>query len=100
MGAGLASQRTELWRAGLAVITTDEFDTLFDWADVTGDLLLVQHSSHKPTCAAVAVKYRGYWFYIDDRDVLSKRTFALVQIMLNLTDTGDQARGPVVSLTN
>jgi hypothetical protein len=26
----------------------------------------------------VAVKHRGYWFYIDDRNQASKATFALV----------------------
>ena len=50
--------------------------------------------------AAVAIPYRGYWFYIDDRDVRSKRTFAIVQIVLSLTDSGETARGPVVSITN
>ena len=34
---------------------------------------------HKPPPTAyVAVKYRGYWYYIDDRDQESKATFALV----------------------
>jgi hypothetical protein len=30
----------------------------------------------------------------------SKRTFAIVQILLSLTDSGASARGPVVSITN
>jgi hypothetical protein len=32
--------------------------------------------------------------------VVSKRTFAMLQIILSLTDAGEDARGPVVSLTN
>ena len=36
-------------------------------------------SGHKPPPTAyVAVKYRGYWFYIDDRDQASKDTFDMV----------------------
>jgi hypothetical protein len=46
------------------------------------------------------VRNRGFWFYVDDRDVYAKRSFALLQIMLSLTDAGQSARGPVVSLTN
>ena len=48
----------------------------------------------------LAVRNRGYWFYVDDRDIPSKRSFAMVQILLSLTDTGDTARGPVVPLPN
>jgi hypothetical protein len=34
---------------------------------------------HKPPPTAyVAIKYRGYWFYIDDRDQATKDTFGLV----------------------
>ena len=48
----------------------------------------------------MTIRDRDYWFYIDDRDVFSKRTFAMVQIVLSLTDSGETARGPVVSITN
>ena len=41
---------------------------------------------------------RGYWFYIDDRDLISKRTFGVLQILLSLTDADDTARGPVISI--
>jgi hypothetical protein len=84
--------------AGVAVLTADEFDAPFDWADVTGDLLLVQHSRHKPECAAVAVKYRGYWFYIDDRDHSSKATFVLLMQLFELRAGGGAGTGPVLTL--
>lgn len=38
------------------------------------------------------------WYYIDDRDVITKRTFVLLQILFSLTDAGETARGPVVSI--
>jgi hypothetical protein len=40
-----------------------------------------------PATAYVAVKYRGYWYYIDDRDGPSKETFALV-LQLSRLDFG------------
>jgi len=66
----------------------------------TAPLIRIHHSKERPADSYVAVPNRDYWFYIDDRDVLSKRTFAMVQIVLSLTDSGETARGPVVSITN
>ena len=48
--------------------------------------------------AYVAIRDRGHWFYIDDRDLMSKRTFGVIQILLSLTDSGNAAKGPVVSI--
>jgi len=65
-----------------------------------GPLIRVHYSKEQPEDSYVAVRMRDHWFYIDDRDVASKRTFAIVQIVLSLTDSGETARGPVVSITN
>jgi hypothetical protein len=66
----------------------------------TAPLIRVHYSAEKPEDSYVTVRMRDHWFYIDDRDVNSKRTFAIVQIVLSLTDSGETARGPVVSITN
>jgi hypothetical protein len=63
-------------------------------------LIRVYYADEPPEDAYVAVKSRDYWFYVDDRDMYSKRTFAIMQVIFSLTDTGDTARGPVVSITN
>ena len=60
----------------------------------------VHHSRKRPENAFVTIQNRDYWFYIDDADMASKRTFLIVQIMLSLTDEGEGARGPIVSLSN
>jgi len=65
---------------------------------ISGPLLQVHSSLEKPEMAFVAIQNRGYWFYIDDRDLISKRTFGVLQILLSLTDSGDSAKGPVVSI--
>jgi hypothetical protein len=55
---------------------------------------------HKaPKTAFVAVKYRGWWFYIEDRDQQSKATFALV-LGLSRLDFARQriSAGPVLTL--
>jgi hypothetical protein len=55
---------------------------------------------HKPPPTAyVAIKYRGYWFYIDDRDQATKDTFALV-LHVSRLDFAHQriGAGPVLTL--
>jgi len=85
--------------AGLVVTTLDEQRVPFDWAQLTGDLLFVHCQKKKPLCAAVAVHYRGYWFYIDDRDHDSKATFTLLMQLFEL-QAGGGATGtkPVLTL--
>ena len=85
--------------AGLVTTTLTDGDEVFDWATITGDLLKVRCSQHKPQCAAVAVKYRGYWFFIDDRDRNSKSTFTLLMQLFEL-QAGGGATGtkPVLTL--
>jgi hypothetical protein len=51
----------------------------------------------KPKDCFTATHYRGHWFWIDDRDVESKRTMAYLMVLLALADTG--AREPVPFLT-
>jgi hypothetical protein len=49
----------------------------FYWSDLFSNLFQIKSSSEKPSDAFVRIKYRGSWFYIDDTDVESKRTYAL-----------------------
>jgi len=64
--------------AGLVTVTVDLDGNPFNWADLTGDLFQVCSCKHRPKTTAVAVKYKGYWFYIDDRDRSSQSTFTLL----------------------
>ena len=65
-----------------------------------GPLIRIHASTEEIDDGYVIVRNRDHWFYVDDRDVGSKRTFAMLQIILSLTDTGEGARGPVVSISN
>lgn len=61
-------------------------------------LINVHYSSEKPDNAFVSVKYHDYWFYIDDRDFKSKRTFAILMIMFSLTETGAKQGMPLITI--
>ena len=70
----------------------------FDWRQVIGDLLTVLHSKEKPKHAFVSVKYRNYWFYIDERDIQSKRTFVLLMQLYSLQSSSVVPNAPLLTL--
>jgi hypothetical protein len=84
-------EHIEEGRTGTTFATEDES---------VGPMIRVYYSEERPKQSYVAIRDRGHWFYIDDRDVNSKANFAILQILLSLTDAGEGARGPVVSITN
>jgi hypothetical protein len=67
------------------------------WGD-ENSLININHSTEKPEDAFVAVKYRDYWFYIDDRDLKSKTTFTFVMILFSVTETGGKEGLPLVTI--
>jgi hypothetical protein len=78
----------------------DEGRTMATFTDegLGGSLFTVHSSLDKPEMAYVAIRDRGHWYYIDDRDMMTKRTFGVLQILFSLTDVGETAKGPVVSI--
>jgi len=48
------------------------------WHDVNGGLIAVQSAAARPTTATIAVEYRDYWFYVDDRCHDAKETLNLL----------------------
>jgi hypothetical protein len=42
--------------------------------------------------------YKGYWFWIEDTDIASKRTFTLLLILFSLAETGQSVTAPVVTV--
>jgi hypothetical protein len=75
--------------------------TPFDLRAVTAGLFTVHAAKgHKPpSCAYVAVKYRDYWYYVDDRDQPSKMTLGLVLNLGRLDFSAQEgAAGPFLTL--
>jgi hypothetical protein len=61
-------------------------------------LIKISHSKEYPEYAFTAVRYRDYWYYIDDRDLLSKRTFAFLMILFSVMETGGTEGLPLVTI--
>jgi hypothetical protein len=61
-------------------------------------LIRVHSSKSKPIDAYVAVDYRNHWFWIDDRDLKSKRAFAFMMMLFSLAETGEKENLPVITI--
>jgi hypothetical protein len=48
--------------------------------------------------AAVIVRYRDLWFWIDDRDLESKKVLSTLLLMVNLAESGRPATAPLVTI--
>jgi hypothetical protein len=58
----------------------------------------IHSAAAEPADAFVAVSYRDTWFFIDDRDLASKRFFAVIMLLFTLADTGADREGPVITI--
>ncbi len=69
---------------------------------ITGEkvmpLIRIQNSSEKPAEAFVSICYRNIYFWIDDRDLMSKALFSFLMIVFNLVETGEKGAAPIVTI--
>ena len=85
-------------RKGYVTTTVGEDGNEFAWTEMVGDLFRVQSAPTKPSDAAVQVRFWGYWYYIDNADLSSKSTLALLGQLLALQAGGADTVTPVLTL--
>lgn len=57
------------------------------------------HSGRSPSQDAnVIVRYRNLWFWIDDKDLESKRVLSTLLLMVNLAESGRPAATPLITI--
>jgi len=61
-------------------------------------LINIRSSSSKPSDAFAVIDYRGHWFWIDDRDLKSKRVFAFMMMLFTLAETGEKENLPLITI--
>lgn len=61
-------------------------------------LLRVHCGAAKPADSFVAVEYRKNWFWVDDRDLNSKRTLSAMLFLFTLSSPGGQESAPVLTI--
>jgi hypothetical protein len=61
-------------------------------------LIRIFSSSQNPVDSFAAVPYRREWYWIDDKDLASKRLFSFIMFLFTLTETGDKQGAPVITI--
>jgi len=84
---------------GLVTVTQGDDGMPFDWWDAMSNLLHVSSSKEPPEGAFVKVSHRGYWFYIEDNDLHSKTTWALLTYLFSMQASSGPGGGPLLTLS-
>ena len=61
-------------------------------------LIHIRSGESKPDRTFVSVHYEDYWFWIENTDFDSKRMFSFLMLLFSLTETGDKAAAPIVTV--
>jgi hypothetical protein len=61
-------------------------------------LIRIQNSSGKPGDVFVSVSYRDSYFWIDDRDLMSKKIFSFLMFVFTLVETREIGAAPIVTI--
>ena len=66
--------------------------------DDVGRLIRIHAAADTPADAFVQVRYRNLTFWIDDRDLVSKRAFTFMMMLFTLSDPGTNEPSPVITI--
>lgn len=67
-------------------------------APVLPPLMSIPSGTERPTDGFAQVKYRGYWYWVDDRDFRSKRVVTLLTVLFTLSETGQKLQQPILTI--
>ena len=62
------------------------------------DLVRIHSGKERPASAFAAVQYRGYWFWIEDGDLKTKRAMTAIMFFFTLTETGASEKLPLITI--
>lgn len=61
-------------------------------------LIRIRSTADRPADAYASVQYRGHWFWIDDRDLGSKRMIMFLTVFSSLAETGTAPQVPLITI--
>jgi hypothetical protein len=61
-------------------------------------LIGIRSSREKPGDAFVSIPYWNIYFWIDDRDMRSKKIFSFLMFVFTLVETGEKGAAPIVTI--
>lgn len=63
-----------------------------------GENARIHSGKSRPENAYAAVRYKGYWFWVDDGDFATKRALTAVMFFFSLAETGGGEKLPLVTI--
>jgi hypothetical protein len=70
----------------------------YDVSDTSRRPFQVRSGKDRPDESFAQVKYQGYWYWIDNSDITSKRLFTLMLFITTLTNQANDANAPVLTI--
>ena len=61
-------------------------------------LVRIRSGTEQLADAYAAVHYRSHWFWIDDRDLVSKRVFTFLMMFTSIAETGAVPQVPIITI--
>ena len=61
-------------------------------------LVHIRSGIERPAESYAAIKYKGYWFWIDDDDVRSKGIFTFLMMLFSMAESGQATAAPLISI--
>jgi hypothetical protein len=61
-------------------------------------MVRIHSGTEMPANSYASVPYQGFWYWIDNRDIVSKRSFTFLLILSSLAETGPSLAAPVVTV--
>jgi hypothetical protein len=58
----------------------------------------IHSGKDKPSSAFAAVRYRDYWYWVDNGDLLTKRALTVVMFFFTLTEPGGPEKLPLITI--
>jgi hypothetical protein len=71
-------------RRGYVPVVREVNGSAFEWSQVLGGIMRIASGEERPANAYVDVLHEGHWFRIDNADLASKHTFALIETAISL----------------
>lgn len=61
-------------------------------------LMSIQSGTERSADSFAQVRYRNHWYWIDDRDFISKRVFTFLTMLFTLSETGQKIQQPILTI--
>lgn len=74
-------------RGGTVPVLRASDGSVFEWTKLMAGIMRIASAETRPASAYVGAFHQGHWFYIDNADLASKQTFALLETALALQAT-------------